>query len=334
MADTRPFPHSENIHVLTVPLPGFPDLICSNMYVLGKGPVTLIDAAPKFPGSFLAMERQLSDAGFTWKEVERIIITHGHIDHFGLVGQIRHAASRDIPCHVHADDLWRLSSEYLRSGMWSRDADSFAARAGIPAVTVERMKRRSHFFKNLCDPVDNALSMEEGDTFEGKGFELSVIHTPGHSPGCCCIYERHSRILFSGDHLLKHITPNPFHEVNRSRLRSPEYRSLKAYLASLDKLEHLDMSFAFPGHGDSIDDVKGLMEGYRRHHQERVESVQRALEGRSRSLHELMTDLFPGLVEAETFLAISEVLVHLELLEEDGKARLLDEGPPARYGCT
>jgi hypothetical protein len=59
-----PFPQTGCIHGLSVPLPGFQALICSNMYVLGKGPITLIDSAPKFPGSLFTMERQLGDIGF------------------------------------------------------------------------------------------------------------------------------------------------------------------------------------------------------------------------------------------------------------------------------
>ncbi|HPI94204.1 MAG TPA: MBL fold metallo-hydrolase [Deltaproteobacteria bacterium] len=323
----------DGIRVLTVPLPGFPALICSNMFVVGKGPVTLIDSAPRFPGSFAAVDRQLSETGFTWNDVERIIITHGHIDHFGLVGMIRRAAASDIPCHIHEDDIWRLSGEYLRGGMWSEEADLFYARVGMPADVVQRMKRRSHFFKNLCDPVDDAIPMRDGDVFTGSGFDLTVIHTPGHSTGCCCLYESRRRILFSGDHLLRHITPNPFHEVNRSRLKDSGYKSLKAYLASLDRLEPLDIASVFPSHGESFDDIGGLMEGYRAHHAGRTESVLHAVRRGPRTIYGLVDELFPDIADSEAFLAVSEILVHLELLLEDGRAELVDHGPPERYAA-
>lgn len=331
MTDPAPFPRVDGIHALTVPLPGFPDLICSNMFVLGDGPVTLIDSAPKFPGSLFTMEGQLEKIGFTWAHVERIVLTHGHIDHFGLVGSIRGAASHHVPCHIHEDDLWRLSSSFLRSGMWSDDVDEFSARAGMPAGVVERMRRRSHFFKNLCDPVDDALPMRDGDRFSGPGFELEVIHTPGHSPGCCCLYERRSRVLFSGDHLLKHITPNPFHETNRSRLRDPAYKSLKSYMASLDKLEPLDIRYAFPAHGEFIEDVTGLLEGYRDHHRARTETILSALGHGAHSVYDLAGAVFPSAEESEAFLAVSEIIVHLEILLEEDRARLADQGPPALY---
>lgn len=326
-----PFPQTGCIHGLSVPLPGFQALICSNMYVLGKGPITLIDSAPKFPGSLFTMERQLGDIGFSWSDVERIIITHGHIDHFGLVGQIRSAAHHDIPCYIHKDDGWRVTSDYLKSGMWSDDSDGFAAMVGMPAKDIERMKRRSHFFKNLCDPIDDMFTMHDGDIFRTLDFELLVIHTPGHSSGCCCLYERQQKILFSGDHIIKHITPNPFHEVNRSRLCDPSYQSLKAYMASLTRVEGLDVRYVFPGHGEYIEDLGTLISGYRRHHQERTDAIWDALKKAPRSIYGLIGDIFPDLDEGEVFLAVSEILVHLEVLMDEGRAGLAENGPPAIY---
>jgi glyoxylase-like metal-dependent hydrolase (beta-lactamase superfamily II) len=329
-----PFPVIGSIRSLTVPLPGFHALICSNTFVLGTGPITLIDCAPKFPGSLLTLERQLHEIGFDWKDVERIIITHGHIDHFGLVCQIRSASGHDIPCYVHQDDLWKLSGEYINSGMWSEDADAFYAKMGMPEKTVELMRRRSQFFKNLCDPVDDAIPIEEGAVFQGSGFDLEVIHTPGHSPGCCCLYERQNKILFSGDHILKHITPNPFHEVIRSRLKDPSYKSLKAYMESLEKLEHLPIRYVFPAHGEYISDLESLITGYRKHHEERTEVIWLALKSGERCIYELMKDVFPGIDEFEAFLAVSEVLVHLELLIEAGRAELAEEGPPLIFHAS
>ena len=325
------FPRTGSIRALTVPLPGFPDLICSNMFVLGNGPVTLIDTAPKFPGSLFTLEKQLNETGLTWKDVERIIITHGHIDHFGLVGQVRSASGHDIPCYIHEDDLWRLAGDYIRNGMWSEEAEGFYAKVGMPAQIVERMKRRSLFFKNLCDPVDDAIPMKDGDIFIGDGFELSVIHTPGHSPGCCCLHERDSHILFSGDHLLKHITPNPFHEVSRSRLKDPSYKSLQAYMESLKKLENLDVSNVFPAHGEYINNMGTLIEGYRKHHEQRTEEIWHVLNKHVSSIYGIMPDVFPGIEESEAFLAVSEILVHLEMLIDEGRAELVDEGQPALF---
>jgi len=50
----NPFPKIENIHAIAIPLVSFPELITANVYVLGKGPLTLIDAGPNVDG---AMEK-------------------------------------------------------------------------------------------------------------------------------------------------------------------------------------------------------------------------------------------------------------------------------------
>jgi len=329
--DLTPFPRKGSIAPLTLPLPGFSDLICSNVFVLGRGPLTLIDTGPKFPGSFDCLDRQFRSMGLAWRDVERILVTHGHIDHFGLVATIRKAAGHDIPCYIHEDDFWRLSSGFIAQGMWSKETEEFCAFAGIPEPTVEQMVRRSHLFKDLCDPVDAALLMRDGDVFQGADFELEVIHTPGHSPGSSCLFERQTGVLFSGDTLIKHITPNPFHETNRSRLSDPTYKSLKAFRHSLQRLEQLPVGATFPAHGEWIPDLKALIEGYRGHHTQRSKQIHRALMDTGRSLHELMREVFPNIKDAEVFLGVSEVFVHLELLLEAGQAELVDAGPPAIF---
>jgi len=321
----------EHVHMISVPLPGFPDLMTANMYVLGSGPVTLIDSAPKFPGSLNTVQSQLESFGFTFSDIERIIITHGHIDHFGLASQIKSLSGHDVPCYIHEDDAWRLSRNYLESGMWSEDSVTFIASMGMPEEIAQRMKRRSAFFKNLCDPIDDVLPLQDGDVFTGEDFELVIIHTPGHSPGSICIYEKRRRVLFSGDHILKHITPNPFHEVHRSRLKDPTYKSLVSYLQSLDKLSQLCVERVFTGHGDPLDDLPGLLASYRQHHAQRTQDIWHALENRPRVVFDLIPEVFPLLKPDEEWLAVSEILVHLEILIDEGRAELCDSGPPAMF---
>ncbi len=327
------FPEMGHIHPIVIELPGFGDLLTSNMYALGTGPITLIDSVPKFPGSFDMVEKQLNTYGFGFTDVERIIITHGHIDHFGITQMIRKAAGHHVDCYIHGDDAWRASSRYISTSMWSRESDDFAAMVDLPIKEIERMRRRSAFFKHFCDPLDDVSVMEHGDSFSGNGYSLKVIHTPGHTTGSCCLYESCSRILFSGDHIIKHITPNPFTEIYRSQLRDPDYQSLKAYNESLARVEGLDISYVFSGHGAYIDDLTGIVSGYRRHHRKRMDTIFELLKDTPRSIYRLAKDIFPNAPDNEIFLAVSEVFVHLEILLNEGRVKLMNPGPPAVY-CT
>jgi glyoxylase-like metal-dependent hydrolase (beta-lactamase superfamily II) len=327
----KPFPKLENIHAVAIPLPEPPDLITANVYAVGKNPITLIDTGPKIPGSFEFVRKKLQSAGFDFNDIERIIITHGHVDHFGLAVSICEAAGHSIQCFLHGEDTWRVVSKGFHEGMWSKGMKQFAAIADIPQKEIQKMRKRFSSFMEFADPLRDVFPMEGGDEFAGDGYHLTVIHTPGHSPGACCLYESRKKILFSGDHIIKHITPNPLIEVNRDHLRDPSYQSLKAYLDSLDKLIGLDAQFVFAGHGEYIKDLSGIISAYKVHHQERMDLVWNALKKKSRPIYHLIDDVFPFVPENDIFLAVSEIFVHLEILINEGRAEVADPGPPALY---
>jgi glyoxylase-like metal-dependent hydrolase (beta-lactamase superfamily II) len=215
--------------------------------------------------------------------------------------------------------------------MWSEEADALMAMAGLPPEEKEKVRKRFAAFRELGDPLDNVSILENGDEVVGDGYHLKVIHTPGHTPGSCCFYESRQRVLFSGDTIIKHITPNPLVAVKRNRLRDTGYQSLKAYSRSLDKLAELDIKYVFPGHGEYIEALRSVISSYKEHHRERMKLIWNALNKQARPLYDIIEDVFLQVPEGDIFLAISEILVHLEILIDEGRAELIDPGPPAIY---
>jgi glyoxylase-like metal-dependent hydrolase (beta-lactamase superfamily II) len=327
----KPFPESEHVTPIAVPVPGLSNLITVNLYALGKGPITLIDTCLKAPGTLEFVGSALRERGLDLRDVERIIITHGHMDHFGLAAAIRQAVSHPVEYFIHGEDKWQISSANFGKEMWSEEANALMAMAGMPMEEKEKVRKRFAGFRELGDPLDEVSILKEGREFEGEGYHLKVIHTPGHTPGSCCIYECGQKILFSGDTVIKHITPNPFVVIRRNGLRDPGYKSLKAYSRSLDRLAGMDIKYVFTGHGEYIRDLPNLISTYKRHHRERMELVWKALHNRARTLYDIIEEVFSQVPEGETFLAISEILVHLEILLEEEQAELIDPGPPAIY---
>ena len=326
-----PFPIIDNIHAIAIPLPFEAQLISANLYAVGKGPITLIDTGPKFPGALKLIRQQLNSHNLDFDDVERIIVTHGHIDHAGLASQIRQAAGHPVDFFIHAEDSWIVSEENYRADMWSKEGEALMIRAGMPTEAIDKVRQRFSFFKSLCDPVNNVSFVENGDTFTGNGFHLQIIHTPGHTAGSICLYESQQKIIFSGDHIIKHITPNPLVEIEKSRQRNHGYQSLSSFIKSLDKLSRMDVRYVFSGHGEYIDNMQSVIATYKSHHRQRMAMVLKALKGNPRPAYQLIADVFPVVPEADIFLAISEILVHLEMLIDEGKATLVDPGPPALY---
>jgi len=93
-----------------------------------------------------------------------------------------------------------------------------------------------------------------------------VIETPGHSPGHCCLYEPNKRILFSGDHLLREITPNV-------SLWSEEVDVLNLYLTNLKRFTELEVKVVLPGHGDPFSEFEKRIYELERHHAERCDEI-------------------------------------------------------------
>ena len=327
----KPFPELENITAIAIPVPDVSNLITINLYAVGSRPITLIDTGLKAQGSLAYLQGQLRKKDMDLDDIERIIITHGHMDHFGLAAGIREVVKHPIECFIHDEDRWQISSENFLKEMWSDEATNLMAMAGMPPQDMEKVRKRFSGFKELGDPLDNVTVLENGDEVVGDGYHLKVIHTPGHTPGSCCFYETRQRILFSGDTIIKHITPNPLIAIKRDRLRDTGYKSLKAYSRSLDNLAELDIQYVFPGHGEYIRDLPRVISMYKSQHRERMELIWNALNKQAKHPYDIIEDVFLNVPEGDVFLAISEILVHLEILIEEERAELVDPGPPALY---
>jgi glyoxylase-like metal-dependent hydrolase (beta-lactamase superfamily II) len=327
----KPFPELENIHAVAIPFVGFPDLITANVYVLGKGHLTLIDAGPKINGAMDFLLDQLSYMGCSFKDIERIIVTHGHVDHFGLGASIRNAAGRTIKILAHPEEKWRMSTGNFETDLWSQEANDFMVMAGTPREHIEKARKRFLNMSKLAEPVDDIGFLEDGDELEGSGFRLKVIHTPGHTAGSICLLESHFGVLFTGDSVIKHISPNPIVEPRRRDLRDPCYESLVAYLRSLDRLRSLEVNFVFPGHGEFLRDLQEIVESYIMHHQERMDLIWRALHKRPRPVYDLVKEVLPFMPEDHIFLGVSEIMSHLEVLIREDKVTIIDTGPPSLF---
>ena len=102
-----------------------------------------------------------------------ILLTHGHFDHTLAAGPL--AAKYACPVYVHPLDLDMVEDEALNV------YDALAADLPAPKGV-------------------GARPYPEGD-FAPAGIALQVLHTPGHTPGSCCLYAPEDGTLFSGDTL-------------------------------------------------------------------------------------------------------------------------------------
>lgn len=76
----------------------------TNTYLIIDEPITLIDTGPATREAKEYLNKSLADLGYTVKDIERIILTHAHLDHFGLARWISDISGAQV--YIHEDDQY------------------------------------------------------------------------------------------------------------------------------------------------------------------------------------------------------------------------------------
>ena len=109
-------------------------------------------------------------------KLERILLTHGHIDHlFALNDVLMYMRSSEAGVLIHHEDETLI--------------DDLVEQADFLGVEVPPL------------PPDAFSTFKDGEILHCSGHSLTVLHTPGHSPGSCSFLFEDAQLLFSGDTL-------------------------------------------------------------------------------------------------------------------------------------
>ncbi|MBI4774367.1 MAG: MBL fold metallo-hydrolase [Deltaproteobacteria bacterium] len=305
----------EGVHKITIPIP-FP-IEDVNVYLLEGSPLTLIDTGLRSTATMDALERALSGIGRKLRDVERILVTHGHIDHFGAARTLSEISGAKV--FVHAFDVNKVNHDFLQD--FDREPSRLALyliEAGVPANYYPFLKQE--FLTNIHDysePLTRVELMADEDEIEAGGRKLQVMHFPGHCIGQVCFFDPEEQLMFTGDHVLPEITPNPVMDlIAREEFG---YQSLKTYLESLRSTRNVDVRHTLPGHGEPFGPLQARVDEIIRHHEQRKNEIVRILNNGSKTKWQICGKLFSQLEQREAFLGLSEVDGHLELLEEAGQ---------------
>ena len=171
---------------------------------------TMVGAAVDPGGDLDKIEQALEQTGVT---LEKVLLTHGHLDHAAAAGDL--AAAKNIPIEgPHRDDQFLID-----------DLPAQAAKYGFGQTSAFLPTRW----------------LVHGDTVTVGGLTLQVIHCPGHTPGHVVFYSPESRLAIVGDVLFQgSIGRTDFPRGNHDQL----IQSIRQNLFPLGD----DIAFV-PGHG-------------------------------------------------------------------------------------
>jgi glyoxylase-like metal-dependent hydrolase (beta-lactamase superfamily II) len=298
-----------------------------NVYVLDDDPLTLVDTGQRSDAALAELEAGLAGLGRCVEDLERIVVTHQHIDHCGLARTLVDRSGAEL-CALAPMATWL--ARYPAS---SEDEDAFAAtilrRHGV-ASSAERGAHRGG--RRWGDAVEVTRPLVDHDVLEFAGRSLRVLHRPGHSPYDTVLHDEDAGLLFGGDHVLNWpSTPIMAPPVDDSA-RNGRPRAFNQYLASLRATGALALDTILPGHGDAVDDHRATI-------RERLARYVRASEGTAaavtpepRTAAMIAAEIKGSLSARTAFFVLCDVLGHLdELIDAGSVAEHVDPDGVSRF---
>ncbi|MGQ0842528.1 MAG: MBL fold metallo-hydrolase [Sporichthyaceae bacterium] len=308
------------VHRVPLPLPN-DGLAAVNVYVLDGGPdggCVLIDSGWALDLARTALEEALGSLGYGFEDVRRFLVTHVHRDHYTLGVSLRRTFGTRIGLGAgEAPNLDRALGEgpsTVLDPLRTWGAQHLAEAWAKVYTEANRAKEIENF-----EAPDEWL--HDGQRFEAGTRTLTAIATPGHTQGHLVYLDTEANVMFTGDHVLPHITPSIGFEP--ARTADP----LGAYLNSLHlMLRHAD-ALMLPAHGAAGGGVHDRVRALIAHHDRRLAETEDAVRAGAGTAFEAARRLgwtsrnraFDTFDLFNQILAVGETYAHLRVLADRGR---------------
>ena len=324
------FEVAAGVHRIPLPLPG-DGLKAVNVYAIEQPDgVVLVDA-----GWAVGRAREDLEAGLAALDrdlgmVTRVLVTHVHRDHYELGMELRRLFGARLALGIGEQPSLQglIDGEPGEHGPMSRRL----RRAGA-APLMERLERarQRRLEQGDIPEIDWSLPDEwlrDATRVELDGRTLEVHATPGHTQGHVVFVDAAAGLLFSGDHVLPHITPSIGFE------HAPVESALADYLASLAQVRGMPDLAMLPAHGPTRPTTHDRIDELLAHHEHRLRQSADAVAAGHTTAWEVAGALpwtrheraFDDLDVFNQMLAVNETAAHLDVLVRRGELSATESG--------
>jgi glyoxylase-like metal-dependent hydrolase (beta-lactamase superfamily II) len=290
-----------------------------NAYLIEDSPLTLVDSGPNSAKALDELEQGLATLGHSVEDIELLVISHQHIDHFGLASTLARRSGAEVAALDRLAPF--LAGFGLETDLEDRFAEQTMLRHGIPPDIVTALRSVSASYRGWGSAVEVTRPLSADGELVLRDRTLRVLHRPGHSPSDTVFHDESRGMLLAADHLIAHISSNPLLArplEAEGEYTGPRPQALITYMASLEKTRAMDLELVLPGHGRPITDHAALIDERFRLHARRAEKINRLIALQPRSAHEIAQELWGNVAVTQAYLTLSEVLGHVDLLLRDG----------------
>ncbi len=230
-------------HIIIIPLksPTIPPATHTNCYILGSDIFIVIDPATDNETDRIMLSERIQKKIDTGSKPLGVILSHHHIDHIGAAEYLRETFGFQIFAHSQTIQLlqkqMRIDEEI------------------ITLKPIDDSPEKKHI-QHLQHPILEQLLSD-----------WQLFLTPGHAPGHICFFHKEHGYLIVGDMVASVGTI----------LIEPQDGNMRQYIESLHFLKSLQSRYAFPAHGNPIDNPSNYFEFYIQHRLFREQKVLNSL---------------------------------------------------------
>jgi glyoxylase-like metal-dependent hydrolase (beta-lactamase superfamily II) len=284
-----------------------------NAYLAGR---TVVDPGPESERAWETLLEELEARNLAPDDVEQVVITHPHPDHFGLANRLRNLGATVFASGPAAGIIEDFEGrlKYEQSFFVP-----FLERHGVPTETAGTVVELPRAFLEYAPDVETDEVLVPGETIRVDGKRLEVVEAQGHATGevVLAFDEDGGRSAVVGDQVLGDITPNPLLQPPATE-GGDRPRVLPAFNRSLERLRDREFQRILPGHREVIAAPSERIDEILEAHERRTGNVYELVEGETTAV-EVMEGLFEDLPATEVFSGMSEAIGHLDVLEERGR---------------
>ena len=320
---------SPGVYRIPLPLPN-DGLRAVNVYAVTDGTeLALIDSGWALTEARQQLTTALKAIGAELADIGEFLVTHVHRDHYSQAVVLRREFGSKVALGQLEEPSLKASANPDRLPMEAQVELLYQCGAGsvVDALAKAFGTQRRHTEADLWEAPDEWLTPGRRPILPGR--ELDVVHTPGHTTGHVVFVDETAGLLFSGDHVLPHITPSiGFQPV-------PAESPLNDFIDSLRLVRGMPDRRMLPAHGPVSESVHSRVDELLDHHRKRLETMgEQVLAGASTAFETASrtgwTRHGRSLSEMDAFnqmLAVLETAAHLDLLVSQGKlAARIDDG--------
>lgn len=308
--------HNDTYIQIKVPLP-FPLRWVNSYLIRGNDGYTLIDPGLHTDAAVQHWEAVLKELKLDYRDIEQIVLTHHHPDHYGLAGWFQERSAAPVRISSVGYDQIRL--------LWGEEQPmtqtllSLFASHGMPQEMLEPMKDNLDSFVEMVSPQPEVSFITIGESFRLGDLTYDTIHTPGHALGHVCFYHADTQAMICGDHVLPQISPNV------SYLPGIDENPLASFMQSLEEMRRYDVTWAYPGHREPFQTWSKRTQELIMHHESRLGQMRSQLEVPLSAYQVCKATFGDRLTLHQLRFAISETLAHLICLEQAGRIRSFEK---------